>query len=345
MVKPEEFRAALSEKSMRPLWDVMSNIVLPEPAPVAIPAIWEFSDVAPLLEEAGRLISAEEAERRVLVLENPAMQGEVRIVDSLYAGMQLILPGETAPAHRHSQSALRFVVEGEGAFTSVDGERAIMKPGDFIVTANWRWHDHGNETDAPMIWLDGLDIPIVDAFKATFAQRHTEMRQETSRPSGYSEWRHGSGLSPVDEQWDDLSSPQFHYPFARVREALTGLADSGAPDPCHGYRMRYTNPSTGGWAMPTIAAYMTYFQSGFSSKPYRSTESRVCIAVEGEGKVCLGGQSFVWGPKDVFAIPAWTEFLMEAETDAFVFSFSDRAAQEKLGFFRQVAENREVGVS
>jgi gentisate 1,2-dioxygenase len=68
----------------------------------------------------------------------------------MYAGLQRVLPGEVAPAHRHTQSALRWVVDGEGAYTAVDGERVTMAPGDFIITPMLTWHDHGNPGDQPV---------------------------------------------------------------------------------------------------------------------------------------------------------------------------------------------------
>lgn len=134
--------------------------------------------------EAGRLISATEAERRVLVLQNPALRDKSRITHSLYAGLQLLLPGELAPTHRHSQAALRFIVEGEGAYTAVDGERIIMRPGDFIITPSWTWHSHGNETDQATVWIDGLDFPIVDLFNATFYEDRLEERHPDARANG-----------------------------------------------------------------------------------------------------------------------------------------------------------------
>ena len=141
------------------------------PVTPALPANWDYDNVVrPYLMQAGGLITAKEAERRVLILENPGLRGQTCITHSLFAGLQLIMPGEVAPAHRHTQSALRFIIEGSGAYTAVEGERTLMQPGDFVITPSWTWHDHGNDTDRPMVWLDGLDIPIVRLFDASFAE-------------------------------------------------------------------------------------------------------------------------------------------------------------------------------
>src|SRR5262249_34383457 len=156
---------------------------------------------------------------------------------------QLVLPGEVAPAHRHAQSALRFVLEGGGAHTSVNGERTPMQYGDFIITPPMAWHDHGNQTSEPIFWLDGLDIPIVQLLDASFSEHHDLDEQPISRPVGDADARFGSNLMPVDHR-PTAASPVFNYPYSRTRDALARLARTGDWDPCHGLKMRYSNPVT-----------------------------------------------------------------------------------------------------
>ena len=218
-----DYYRRLDPLSMAPLWEVLGDLVTPSPASRCRPACWRYEDVRSLLLESGDLISAREAERRVLVLENPGLRGESRVTTSLYAGLQLILPGEVAPAHRHTQTALRFVVEGEGAYTAVDGEKAVMREGDFIITPSGTWHDHGNESDGPVVWLDGLDIPIVTLLDASFAERHPEEAQAATRPLGAAAARYGCGLLPVEASSGGPASPVFSFPYARTREALDRL--------------------------------------------------------------------------------------------------------------------------
>src|SRR5262245_55187007 len=150
----ELYYKRIAPQHLKPLWEVLHSLVPDRPQPKCVPTLWRFADIRPALLEAGELISAKEATRRVLILENPAFAGESKITNSLYAGLQLLLPGEVAPAHRHTQSALRFVLEGKGAFTAVDGERAFMEPGDLILTPSWTYHDHGSKIRDPVIWLD-----------------------------------------------------------------------------------------------------------------------------------------------------------------------------------------------
>ena len=218
-----DFYERIGGLSMAPLWESLHQLVPPAPAPKYQPAHWDYDKVRPFLMESGSLITAKEAVRRVLILENPAMPGSACITPSLYAGLQLILPGEVAPSHRHTQSALRFIVEGEGAYTAVDGERTIMREGDFVITPTWTWHDHGNDSKQPMVWLDGLDIPMVAMFNAGFAENGESDEQVVTAPEGTSDAKYASGLLPVDWKPARQTSPIFNYPYARTREALQGL--------------------------------------------------------------------------------------------------------------------------
>ena len=206
-----------------------------------MPAIWKFSDVKRLMLEAGDVITAEEAERRVLVLENPSLHGQTRITNSLFAGIQLIMPGEVAPAHRHVASAIRFVLDGEGAYTAVKGEKANMSPGDFILTPNWAPHDHGNLSSKPMLWLDVLDMPTVNHFETSFSNHFDEPMQNTPRGDGNSLDRYGSGVLPDGAPVDSIS-PVINYTYARTRPILERMKKSGDIDKRHGARVRYANP-------------------------------------------------------------------------------------------------------
>lgn len=318
------------------LWNVLSGLITPTPRSAAQPYLWDFDEARALLMEAGELITAKEAERRVLILENPGMPGESRITTSLYAGLQLVLPGEIAPCHRHTQSALRFVMEGSGATTSVNGERTVMERGDFVITPPWAWHDHGNESEAPMIWMDGLDIPLVSMFDASFAESFQGGEtQPITRHTGDSLARYGANLLPVDYERQGPVSPIFNYPYARSREALEQMRRQDEWDPCHGLKMRYINPVDGGSAMPTISPFIQLLPKGFKTETYRSTDATVFTAVEGFGTSTVGDQVFNWKAKDVFVVPSWCPVTHHATDEAVLFSFSDRTAQQKLGLWRE----------
>ena len=269
------------------------------------------------------------------MLENPGLRGQSKVTTSLFAGVQMVIPGDVAPAHRHSQSALRFVLEGKGAFTAVDGERSAMEPGDFVITPSMTWHDHSNETSEPMYWLDGLDIPMVQFFDASFAEDSTEDQQKITRPPGDSFGRYGHNLLPVDGKRTSKTSPIFNYPYSHTREALEQAKARNEWDACHGLKLKFSNPETGDFAMPTIGTFIQLLPKGFKTARYRATDATVFAAIEGKGRTRIGDQTFEWGPRDLFVVPSWQWVTHEADVDSVLFSFSDRPVQQKLDLFRE----------
>jgi len=331
----QEFYRRMDRDNLTPLWEVLHNLVPPLPATGCLPALWNYKQVRPYIMESGSLISAREAVRRVLILENPGLRGQSCITKSLYAGLQLILPGEIAPSHRHTQSALRFIVEGAGAYTAVDGERTTMHPGDFIITPSWTWHDHGNPGDEPVVWMDGLDIQIVQLFGAQFMEIFPQEVQPVLRPEGDSYARYGANLAPLGPLPGAKTSPIFNYPYARSRDTLAALARGQDPDRCEGWKMQFINPLSGGPAMPTMGTFIQLLPKGFRSSPYRSTDATVYSVVEGCGKALIGGEAFEFEPRDTFVVPSWSECRFEAADECVLFSFSDRPAQQALGLWRE----------
>jgi gentisate 1,2-dioxygenase len=330
-----EFYRRISRHNLTPLWEVLGALVPKSPKTPVVPALWRYAEVREQVMEAGRLITAEEAERRVLVLENPALRGNSSITQTLYAGLQLIMPGEVAPAHRHTQSALRLVLDGEGAYTAVDGERTTMRRGDFIITPSWTWHDHGNLGDQPVVWLDGLDIPTLRFFDAGFAEHGSEASQQTSRPEGDSLARYGHNMVPMDLQQTSADPTKvFVYPFSQTKEALEGIART-APDAHFGHKLRYVNPATGASPMPTIGAFAQLLPAGFATAPYRSTDATVYVCLEGEGSAQIGDDTYTFGPNDVFVVPSWHELRLRANDRTILFSFSDRPMQQAIGLWRE----------
>lgn len=330
-----EFYRRMDKDNLTPLWEVLHDLVIPQPKTPVLPAIWKYRQIRPYIIESGAVISAREAVRRVLILENPGMRGQSSITRSLYCGLQLILPGEIAPSHRHTQSALRFIVEGSGAYTAVDGERTTMHPGDFIITPSWTWHDHGNPGSEPVVWMDGLDINILALFDAQFAENYPEEVQPVTRREGESYARYGNNLVPLGPLPGGKTSPLFSYPYPRSRETLAALAKSGGPDPCHGWKMQFINPLTGGFAMPTIGAFIQLLPGGFHSRAVRSTDGTVYSVAEGSGKVRIAEQDFEFEPKDTFVVPSWHAVSFDTASECVLFSYSDRPAQSALGFWRE----------
>lgn len=330
--------ADMAPASLTPLWESLAELVRPEPKSPAVPHLWSYPQAREYLMRAGDLITPEQAERRVLILENPGLKGQSAIVPSLYAGLQLILPGEIAPSHRHSQCALRFVIEGEGAFTALDGEKAVMRPFDLVLTPGWQWHDHGNPSDRPMIWLDGLDIPTVRHFDASFAEKLDEKAFPESAPAGDTLARYGHNMRPMRGSAADrrpASQPLFHYPYAQWRPALDAMANNATIDPCLGHALEFLNPANGGPIMPTISAHVRLLPAGFATTSRRSTAGTIFVVVEGAGTARVEGAVFSLQSRDIFVVPSWQELFLEAGSELVLFGYSDKAAQEKLGLYKE----------
>lgn len=340
--KRQIYYQELKQKNLAPLWLSLNNLVPPQPTPKAVPMLWRYKDLRPYVMQAGEIISTEEAVRRVLVLENPGLPGKSSITSTLYAGLQLILPGEIAPSHRHTQSALRFVMEGQGAWTAVNGERTSMSPGDFIITPSWNWHDHGNpsieEGGEPVVWLDGLDIPLIAQFDAGFAENLGQDTQDIQRPEGFSFSQFGHNMMPVRHQVTDPTSPIFSYPYSRTREALEQLYRFDEVDEWDGVKLRYVNPATGGWPMPTMATFMQFLPAGFTGRTYRSTDATVYTVVEGSGVAHIGESVFNFSAQDIFVVPSWAPVHLDAVTDVVLFSYSDRPVLQVLNLLREFRE-------
>ncbi len=299
----------LERAHLAPLWESLAALAPAAPSPRAQPFQWSYAQVRPQLMEAGGLISAEKAERRVVVLANPG--AGLQATDTLYAGLQLILPGEVAPPHRHTQAALRLVLEGRGAYTAVDGERAVMSPGDFIVTPAWSWHEHGGG-DEPVVWLDGLDVPLVGFLGAGF-------REEQRGPA--------AAAGPPQ---------RFAFPYAEARKQLERIRRAGAPHPCHGWRLDYLDPETGRSPMATLGARLQLLPAGFDGRSYRSTDGAVLVAAQGRVRVRVADRSFELEPRDVLAVPGWTPWRLMAQEEAVVFVFGDAPAHQALGLWREL---------
>ena len=314
------FSRDIGAHKLAPLWERTLRM---QPGSPCVPALWRYADTRPLLARAAELITTQAAERRVLVLENPALRGSYQITQSLFAGLQIILPGEIAPSHRHTPNALRFIIEGEGAYTAVDGERTPMAPGDFVVTPNWAWHDHGNLGTGPVVWLDGLDTPFAQFFGAMFRENHPQESQP---------------LTCAERAAGNPRTPPLRYPYARTRAALAQLAKNAPPHLAHGVKMRYTNPATGDNVFPTMAAFMHLLQKGFVGCNYRCTDGAVFCVIEGRGAIYFGDERHEFEAHDCFVIPPWQAHRFTAQSECVLFSFSDRAAQETLGFWRELID-------
>ncbi len=325
----DQLYEALPEQNLQPLW-TMQGALTPEPVTRMEPHLWGYADAQALLERAGDLISAEDADRRVLAFRNPgtAEHELARTTDTLWAALQLVLPGEVAPPHRHTPAALRYVIEGAGAYTVVDGQRFEMEAGDVVLTPNWAWHEHGHAGQGPMIWLDGLDLPMVHTLHLVFAQ-FGAAEAAPARPTESVGLRSGELLP----RWAGASrTPTMVYKLADVEAAFAELRD-GEGSPHDDLIIEYRDPVAGGPVLPTISAYMQLLRPGVATKPHRHTVSAVYHVVRGSGASLIGGERFEWHQGDTFALPTWAEHehANPGAEDALLFSFSDAPSLAALG--------------
>jgi gentisate 1,2-dioxygenase len=323
----------LEQRDYEPLWTIKGALT-PEPTTAMIPRLWKFAEVRALIARAGDLISAEDAERRVLALKNPgtAEYEVARATDNLWAAMQMVLPGEVAPAHRHTPAALRYIVEGRGGFTAVDGRRCDMEVGDFVTTPNWTWHEHGNEGTVPMIWLDGLDLPMVHSMHAVFVERHDG--PVPSRPLRPSALRTHL-LRPTVQ--GGTADPTLLWKLDDALQALDALGETEA-DAFDDLRLEYSDPDTHGSALPTMAAFIQRLRPRTQTRAHRHTSSAVYHVIQGVGATDVDDIRLEWEPGDTFAVPTWALHRHQAAQDALLFSYSDEPAIRALGLLRERAD-------
>ncbi|WP_128639641.1 cupin domain-containing protein [Rhodococcus opacus] len=336
----EDPYVAIRELGTAPLWRYYGSVLPAEPQPSAVPYLWRYAALRPYLLRFLDELSLEEAERRVLMLINPGMVEPPATTTSLYAGLQIIGPGETAQAHRHTSNAFRYVIEGSGAYTTVNGERVHMNPGDLLLTPNWHWHDHYHEGDGPMVWLDALDYPLAtNCLDINFFELYGDRSQKSSVPDDLSsrQFIHGQ-LSPAWEVAHTEASPVGNYPWAETARAFDAIADDAEGSAAEGVLLEYKNPLTGGPVLPTMGCRISRLRPGFRGTPIKRTSSAIYHVVQGSGVAQVGNQRLEWHDKDVFAVPPWHTFELRNDStsqDAYLFSYTNEPVLRALGFFRE----------
>lgn len=324
------------------LWTVANKIEPWEPVTTSVPMLWRYRDLREDVLRALELVTPEQAGRRVVYLENKGRADVVAAVGWLYSGLQVMAPGECASSHRHSASALRFIMEGSGAFTNVDGHKMTLGANDFVLTPNGTWHEHGVDEDGTVcIWQDGLDIPLMNALEANFYEVNPDLQQAISFPvdDSTATWT-GAGLRPADTAWPKPYSPLLKYEWAPTYEALTRYAKVTDGSPYDGVMMDYVNPNTGGPVMQTIGASMQLLRPGERTRAHRQTGSFVYQCAKGSGHSVINGQRFDWQERDIFVVPAWMyhEHANGSDSDdACLFSFHDQPVMRALGLYREEA--------
>lgn len=331
-IMAEEWRQVMSELRTR---FAASNVIamweqeLRPNLPLVSPHIWPWRDMNPLIDAATGAVSMDDAERRVLILSNPALSGTARqgAAPNLSVNLQVLMPGEKARPHRHTMHALRFVLEGTSATTTVEGKCCPMQPGDLVLTPGWTWHEHANDGTERSVWVDALDVPV---------HGYLENRIfEPGPPRGLVELPpdavFAASLAPDRPAGSWNYSPLFRYPWEATSMALDALK----PAPDGSRRLRYVNPATGGAVLSTIDCYVLGLEKGSETAPYRTNSNAVCVVVEGEGQSRIGDETIGWGPKDIFTLPhaQWISHCA-ASGKARLFQITDRELFRRLDFLR-----------
>jgi gentisate 1,2-dioxygenase len=326
--------ADFAANRLMPLWTQRADLMPAVPNPRAQAHVWRWSDVRPLAARAGDLVPVGRGgERRAIAYANPGIKGEPYATPTLWAAVQYLGPNEVAPAHRHAQSAFRFVLEGEGVWTVVDGDPVAMRRGDLLLTAGWRWHEHHNTASAPMVWLDGLDIPLVSSLDAGFFEFGPDEVRDRSTPTisrNERLWGH-PGLRPIGAP-TSRTSPLMAYRWAHTDAALDAqleLDPAGAAGPGHA-AVRFTNPATGDDALVTMRMEMHRLAAGASTAPPRTVGSSVWQVFDGDGTFELDGRATDVVAGDVIAVPSWCEVRIRGRSRFDVFVFSDAPVYEML---------------
>lgn len=333
----QEFYQEADQKHLVPLWKVTARLLPFEPKSKVEPHLWRWSDLRRMCYRAGELVPIERGgERRVLGFMNPGLGGKYAATHTLWAAVQIVQPGEVAPCHRHTASAIRFIIEGDRTFTNVNGDKCVMSRGDLVLTPNWTWHDHGCESDKPMIWMDGLDLPLVGDLDAIFFELFPSHQQPVTQVNESERKFSAPQLKPTWEKPTENYSPLLNYKWEPTYQALKKIGE-GAASPFDDVCFEYLNPNTGGSTLPTMSSYIQLIRPGVHTQAHRQVNSAVYHAFEGSGYSVINGKRFDWSRGDFFVVPPWVwhEHINENKEEAILFSVQDTPVMQALGLYRE----------
>ena len=349
-----DLKADAASLNLTEFWEQRAELEPTAPRSKVQPCLWKWQDIEPRLRRAADIVPIEEAERRALLFSNPGLKPRPFMTNTLFGAYSLYNPGEHAPVHRHTPSASRYLLEGDGGYTTVDGEKCKMFRGDLILTPNGTWHDHGNDGDAPIIWMDVLDLPLVESLNSSiFEFDYTEVDPQSntgesiSRPTqtirhkdDHSTRLYGAGgMAPLfGDPVRGLGghSPMLIYRGEETRAQLDRLRDYDG-SPFDGVIIEMVDPATGGPVMPTMSYRAQLLRPGETTQEHRHTASAIYCVIEGSGTTVVDGQRLEWERNDAFAIPGWAWHHHENTTsdDAVLYSVTDSPVLDKLCLYRE----------
>jgi gentisate 1,2-dioxygenase len=341
-----ELYAAFEVAHLAPLWTQREGLMPNTPRSDALPVLWRWSTLLPLAECSGELVPVGRGgERRAIALSNPGLPGTAYATPTLWAAIQYLGPREEAPSHRHTQTAFRFVIEGEGVWTNVEGDPVAMRRGDLLLTPGMHFHEHHNTSDHPMAWIDGLDIPLVRQIDAGFFELGPDQLTTRATPTVSRNerlWGH-PGLAPVGgprPKASPLMAYRWEHTDAALRAQLELEAEGypGVLEPGHAV-VRFTNPATGRDALSTIRCEMHRLQPGSRTAVTRVAGSAVWQVFDGAATVRVDDETYEVGQGDLFAVPSWAPVSLSTEGGVDAFRFSDEPVFAALGLARTARED------
>lgn len=357
---PDSLYSDMRAAHLYPLWRIEGDLLPEHPKPRAIPWVWRAAEVYPLGERAIRAVPIDRGgERRVLSLGNPGLGGAPYAAGTLWGGLQCLGPGETAPAHRHTPGAIRFVLTGRGVWTTVNGDRCDMRPGDLVLTPSWFWHDHTNSADQNMFWFDGLDLPMVEALDAIFYEQYPEFAQPAPGHNA-SEQAFAGSLARYTESAVNAAAPRSPVGTADTAPATSERSAAGpAPSPLLVYRWpdtsaelsrlarerplaamvsaEFANPVTGASVLPTLSCSMHRLAPRRRTPALRRTGNSILVVFRGAGHSMVGDSRLDWTEGDMLVVPSWAPASHWSDIGADLFELSDAPVLRALGLYREEA--------
>ncbi|HEY2986545.1 MAG TPA: cupin domain-containing protein [Candidatus Binatia bacterium] len=331
-----ELDQLLCKRGLSGIWRIGRGERPLDPRTTVQPHLWKWADIYDSLIQARDQIGIQKGnvERRVIRLVNPGLEQSEMTTHTMLFSFQLIQPGEVAPAHRHTMAAIRFILQGKGAYTTVDGHKMLMEAGDLILTPQWTWHEHAHEGDEPMVWIDGLDVPFVQALQVISFEPYKEKRLQVTSASDHTP---DYGMTRPVTSGETANKRPLHYRWRDTYPTLKRLAE-GIPNAYDGAALEYANPLTAGSTLPTLSLRLQMLLPGMRTQAHRHTSTSIYHAFSGSGTTIINGRPFHWEKGDTFVVPLWSwheHANRSAKEEAILFSMHDAPILQAFGLYRE----------
>ena len=307
------------------------------------PKVWRWNEMAPLLFEAGDLVAIDDVMKmRTLHMVNSSQTVPLGASRTFAAMLQHVNSGEVTESHRHTATSIYFMIQGNGLYTTAEGEQQFMEPGDLLTQPSWTWHGSTNTGTEAAVWFTAMDTSLMQFLDVWFAEKFPDGRsQPISQPDGYHMKRLGA-LRPPPAHSASTPYP-LKYPWRKTIAALEELAKAGETDPHDGVILDYVYPGSGGPTTATLHCRMQLLGPAEETRSHRHTCNTVYFVVRGSGATRVGknkteGITLQWNERDCFNVPTWYWHCFKNQSSrepAILFSVSDRPLFQALRLYRE----------